>query len=134
MHNIKLWRVFPESLYFLSYPKSVMPFHSKIAFLWQFNVAGTVKHTSVYASSARNSSPILTKFIFCQQIFRRVHNVKLHGNPCSWSRTDTDGQMDRQILRSSKALFCDYENEPKNWYRLVLIYGIIFIHRARQYL
>jgi hypothetical protein len=94
MRNIKLWRVFPWSLYFLSNPKSVMPFHSKRALLWRFNVAGTVKHTSVYAFSARNSSPILTKFSFYQQIFRRVYNVKLHGNPCSWSHTDTDGQTD----------------------------------------
>ena len=58
--------------------------------------------------------PILTKLGFPQQVFRKVPNIKFHGNPSSGSRNDTRAQMYVLTdMTNVDGALCSYAKVPK---------------------
>ena len=65
---------------------SLIPFYSKRALLWRFNVAGN-RNTNL---RLHVECLILTKFGVSRKIFIKGPHVKFQGNVSSLSRTETD--------------------------------------------
>jgi hypothetical protein len=87
------------SLYLLGYPNSTIPFHSKRAPSWLYNVT---ENNNMYLGLHVKCPIRLYNF---NQIFISVTDLpkrpqyKIHGNPSSGSRADTCEQADTQTDR-----------------------------------
>ena len=93
-------------MYLLGYPKSLIQFNSQKALLWRFTIAGNNKKYL----GLDVKCPILTKFGFSRQIFKKVSETKSDGNPSSGSCADTCGRTDMAKLTDA---FRDYANAER---------------------
>jgi hypothetical protein len=93
-------------LYLPGHPNSLITFHSKIALLWGFSVAGNKTYLGLHVKF-----PILNKFGSSRQSFIKVSKLKFHGNPSRGSRSEVFRLAEMTELIG---VFRDYANAANN--------------------
>lgn len=81
------WRSVIWKYILLSYPNSLIPFHSKRGFLWRFNVICNSKTQLIlYIQKPIFFSPIVNNYGFFRQIFVEVSNIKFLLKTVQWEQ------------------------------------------------
>ena len=63
-----------------------------------------------FSCSVRYFCPVLTKFGISRQIFIKVRNINLHGNPSNGNSAATRGQTDSRIDSHMTKLIVDFRD------------------------